>query len=50
MINIAAYFGAFVFMVAFVAIMVTILHYLILFLSWITDFIFDPFLLRKFDK
>jgi hypothetical protein len=49
-INIALYFGAFVFISAFVAIMVTIVHYLILFLSWVIDFIFDPYLMRKFDQ
>lgn len=50
MINIALYFGAFVFISAFVAIMVTIVHYLGLFLSWVIDSIFDPYLMRKFDK
>lgn len=50
MINIALYFGAFVFIAAFVTIMATILHYLILFLSWMVDSIFDPHLMRKFDK
>ena len=50
MINVFAYFLAFIFICAFLAIMVTILHYFTHFLFWLMDVIFDPFLLNKLDK
>lgn len=45
-----AYLLAFPIFVVLTIIMVTIVHYLMAFLLWLMDVIFDPFLLNKFDK
>mgnify|MGYP003137244842 CR=1 FL=1 len=50
MIEIAAYFLAFIFICAFLVIMLTFINYLLAFVFWLTDTLLDPFLLNKFDK
>jgi len=50
MIEFLAYLLVFPIFVLLTIIVVTIVHYLMAFLFWFMDIIFDPFLLNKFDK